>query len=206
MLHLAAHQLQGRAPIQCDATALQPFMPAEQRIAQGKASALAASHNTPTSSHASVESPYASGPEHCSRQGQCSCCTSQHINFKAEHPSSTMPTSATRRDSGTPQCPRQGKCSCRVPQNLDFKLRWRRISTRQLTEALSKTRPELVLHLAAHQLQRSVRWQRISTRQLTEALPKAGPVLVLHLAAHQLQRSAPVRCDATPPQLIMPAE
>ena len=51
-----------------------------------------------------------------------------------------------------------------------------------------------------------LRWRRISTRQLTEALPKAGPVLVLHLAAHQLQRSAPVRCDATPPQLIMPAE
>jgi len=31
-------------------------------------------------------------------------------------------------------------------------------------------------------------------------------VLVLRLAAHQLQRSAPVRCNATLPQLIMPAE
>ena len=79
---------------------------------------------------------------------------------------------AIRHASGTPHCPRQGKCSCRVQQNNDFKLRWRRISTRQLIEALPKTRL----------------------------------VLVLHLAAHQLQRSAPVRCEATPPQLIMPAE
>jgi hypothetical protein len=79
---------------------------------------------------------------------------------------------AIHHASGTPHCPRQGKCSCRVQQNIDFKPRWRRISTRQLTEALLEARP----------------------------------VLVLHLAAHQLQRRAPVRCDATPPQLIMPAE
>jgi hypothetical protein len=61
-----------------------------------------------------------------------------------------MPTAATH---GVAQ--REGKCSCRVPQYTDFKLRWRRISTRPSTEALAKTRPVLVLHLAAHQLQRS---------------------------------------------------
>ena len=228
-----------------------------------------------------------------------------------------MPTAATHHAGGTPHCPRQGKRSCRVPQHIDFKLRWRRISTRQLTEALPKTRPVLVLHLAAHQLQRSApvrcdatplqlimpaeqstaqgkarqvlmllpaahqlqatlasnlhtpadrstaqdkasaraaprgtptsrqsnrpvrchraaarhargtkhcprqgkcsccvpqhtnfesHWRRISTRQLTRALPKVRPVLVLHLAAHQLQSRAPVQCDATALQLIMPAE
>ena len=154
-----------------------------------------------------------------------------------------MSTAATRYASGTPQCPRQGKCSCRAPQIIDFKLRWRLISTRQLTEALPKARQGLVFlrstptstqrtrpvqcHPAATHHANGAkycprqgkcsnciaqythfkpRWRRISTRQLTEALPKARQGFLLRLAAHQLQRSAPIWCNATPPQLILPAE
>ena len=69
-------------------------------------------------------------------------------------------------------CPRQGKCSCCVPPHTNFKSCWRRVSTHRLA------------------------W----------ALPKARPEFVLHLAAHQLQRRAPIQCDATILQLIMPAE
>ena len=79
---------------------------------------------------------------------------------------------ATRHARRTPHCPRQGKCSNCIAQYTHFKPRWR----------------------------------RISTRQLTEALPKARQGFLLRLAAHQLQCSAPVRCNATPPQLILPAE
>ena len=106
------------------------------------------------------------------------CCTSQHINFKAEDSSSAIPIAATHHASGTPHCPRQGRCSCLVPQNLDFMLRWRRISTRRLTEALPKTRPVLVLHLAAHLLQIRAPIQCAANRcnpscQRNTALPKA---------------------------------
>ena len=145
------------------------------------------------------------------------CCTSQHINFKAEHPPSAMPASATRRASRTLTSSYAGG-----------------ISRRWLTEALPKTRPVLVLHLAAHLLQIrapiqcaanrfnpscqmntalpkarqgkcsccvlqnvefKLRWRRTSTRQLTEALPKAWQVLMLHRrTATSKQSTHPVLC------------
>ena len=49
--------------------------------------------------------------------------------------------------------PGQGQCSYYSLQHTNFKPHWRRISTRQLTEALPKTRPVPMLHLAAHQPQ-----------------------------------------------------
>ena len=140
MLHLAAPQLQGRAPIQCDATTLQPVTPAKPSTAQEKARARAAPRSTSSSTQRT-------------RPVRCN-------------------PAATRHARRTPHCPRQGKCSNCIAQYTHFKPRWR----------------------------------RISTRQLTEALPKARQGFLLRLAAHQLQRSAPVRCNATPPQLIMPAE
>jgi hypothetical protein len=92
VLHLAAHQRQLSAEVHCDATPPQHIMPAEQSTAQDKASARAASRSTPTSIPAIGESLDASRLKHSPRQGQCSCCRSQHINFKAGHPSSANST------------------------------------------------------------------------------------------------------------------
>ena len=106
-----------------------------------------------------------------------------------------MSTAATRYASGTPQCPRQGKCSCRAPQIIDFKLRWRRISTRQLTEALPKARQGLVFLRStptSTQRTRPVQCHPAATHHANGAKycprqGKARQVLMLLPAAHQLQ-------------------
>ena len=116
-------------------------------IAQGKASARAATRSTPTSSRAGGGSLHTGWPGHCPRQGQSSCCTSQHINFNAEHLSSAMPPrcnsscqrntcarTTSRRTSTSSyvgggiqhasrlkHCPRQGKYSCYTSAHNCFK-------------------------------------------------------------------------------------
>ena len=152
-----------------------------------------------------------------------------------------MPADQSPRDN-----PRPDKASVvthRSPTN--FRPRWRRISTRQLTKALSKARQELMRRLAAPPLRRSAPIQYDANRcnpscPLYTALPKARRVLMLHRAAHQLQatlaadlhtpadrgtvqgnasaraapqhinfnaqRSAPIRCDATTLQPVLPEE
>ena len=68
------------------------------------------------------------------------------------------PPQTTRNCASRPKykaLPKARQDKCCVPQLPNFKPRWRRISTRQLTKALPKTRQVLVLRLAAHQLQRS---------------------------------------------------
>ena len=60
VLHLAAPPAQRSAPVQSDATPLQPVMPAEHRTAPGEAIVHTASRRTPTSSHAGCGSPPAS--------------------------------------------------------------------------------------------------------------------------------------------------
>ena len=88
---------------------------------------------------------------------------------------------AARHARRTKPCPRQGKWF--VLRHTKFKPPCRRISTRQLTEALPKARPMLVLHLAAHQLQSRGLIQCDTNRcnsscQWNTALPKARQVLV----------------------------
>ena len=157
-----------------------------------------------------------------------------------------QPTSKQRtlHASGAKYCPRQGKSSCRVPQPTNFKPRWRRISTRQLIEALpqdkasaraaprctptsmQRTSPVRCHPAASHHASGAKysprqgkcscrfpqhpnfnsRYRRIPGRQSTEAQPKTRPVFVLPLAAHQLQSRAPVQCDSTMLQFVMPAE
>ena len=80
VLRLAGHQLR-----RCR------YMPAERSTAQDEARARAASRSPPTLSQAGGGSQPASRPKHCPRQDQNSCCTSQHTNFNAAHPSIAMP-------------------------------------------------------------------------------------------------------------------
>ena len=131
-------------------------------IAQGKASARAASRRTPTSSRAGGGSLHTGWPGRCPRQGQ------RFVLHLAAHLQRRAPIQC---DATTLQLimPAEHLCSCHVPQNIDLMLRWR--------------------------------WN--STRQPTEALPKAGQILMLHLAAQQLQSIAPIQCYATPLQRIV---
>ena len=141
------------------------------------------------------------------------CCTSQPTNFNAAHPSGAMPprrNSSCQRSQVLPKA-RQGKCSCCSPPHTNFKPRERRISRRQLTEALPKARPVLVRHLAAPQLQGrapiqcdATTMQPVMPAKQSTAQARRGHVL--RLAAPPAQRSAPVQCGATPLQPAMPAE
>ena len=105
---------QRTSPLRCHPAASHHASGAKYSPRQGKASA--ASLSTPTSIHAIGESLDASRLKHCPRQGQCSCCRSQHINFKAGHPSSAIPPCCSSSCQRNTAMPRQGKSSCRVQQ------------------------------------------------------------------------------------------
>ena len=142
MLHLAAHQLQRSAPIQRSLSCLRNTVLPKAR--QNKCCVLQHTNLKPHWRRISTRRLTEALPK--TRPVLVLHLAAHLLQIRAPiQCDANRCNPSCQWNTALPKA-RQGKCSCCVLQNVEFKLRWRRTSTRQLTEALPKAGQVLMLH------------------------------------------------------------